>query len=86
MSGDFNPEQKRYLEGFVTGLQIARSTRGQGTAPAGATEPTGPDAEHWRATFFAASQAHSIVGGSAWETTRWRAVQRAAWQALQASP
>jgi ferredoxin-nitrite reductase len=53
MSGDFNPEQKRYLEGFVTGLQIARSTRGQGTAPgaapAGAAEPSGPDAEHWRA-------------------------------------
>ncbi len=50
MSGDFNPEQKRYLEGFVTGLQIARSTRGQGVAPAGGTaEPTGPDAEHWRA-------------------------------------
>ena len=50
MSGDFNPEQKRYLEGFVTGLQIARSTRGQGAAPTGGTaEPTGPDAEHWRA-------------------------------------
>jgi ferredoxin-nitrite reductase len=54
MSGDFNPEQKRYLEGFVTGLQIARSTRGQGTAPGaapagGAAEPSGPDAEHWRA-------------------------------------
>ena len=30
MSGDFNPEQKRYLEGFVTGLQIAKATRGQG--------------------------------------------------------
>ena len=53
MSGDFNPEQKRYLEGFVTGLQIARSTRGQatapGAAPAGAAQPSGPDAEHWRA-------------------------------------
>jgi hypothetical protein len=39
------------------------------------------DAEDWRATFFAANQAHSIVGGSAWETT-WRAVQRAAWETL----
>ena len=36
----------------------------------------------WRATFFVAGQAHSIVGGSAWETTPWRAAQRAAWQAL----
>ena len=26
--------------------------------------------------------AHSIFGGSAWEPTPWRAVQRAAWQAL----
>jgi len=37
------------------------------------------DAERWRATFFAASHAHSIVGGSAWEPTAWRAAQRAAW-------
>ena len=27
-------------------------------------------------------QADSIVGGSAWEPTPWRAVQRAAWAAL----
>ena len=27
MSGDFNPEQKRYLEGFVAGLQIAKAAR-----------------------------------------------------------
>jgi hypothetical protein len=39
--------------------------------------------EHWRATFFVASQAHSIVGGTAWETTPWRATQRAAWDALR---
>ena len=28
MSGDFSPEQKRYLEGFSSGLQIARAGRG----------------------------------------------------------
>ena len=33
MSGDFNPEQKRYLEGFVAGLQIAKAARGSGGAP-----------------------------------------------------
>ncbi len=27
MSGDFTPEQKRYLEGFTAGLQIARAAR-----------------------------------------------------------
>jgi hypothetical protein len=34
----------------------------------------------WRATFYPVGIAHSIVGGSAWETTPWRAVQRAAWE------
>jgi nitrate ABC transporter permease subunit len=36
MSGDFSPEQKRYLEGFTSGLQIARAGRGlNGGKPAG---------------------------------------------------
>jgi ferredoxin-nitrite reductase len=47
MSGDFSPEQKRYLEGFVSGLNAARATRG--TLPAGKTEPSGPDAIHLKA-------------------------------------
>src|SRR6266850_1275271 len=33
---------------------------------------------HWRATFYVTGQAHSIVGGSAWELTPWTAVQKAA--------
>src|SRR5262245_53419850 len=59
MSGDFEPEQKRYLEGLAAGLQIAkvargvvRPTNGGGAAtPAVAveTELVGPDAEHRRA-------------------------------------
>jgi ferredoxin-nitrite reductase len=51
MSGDFSPEQKRYLEGFVAGLQIAKAAResGGGTPGAKTPEPTGPDAEHLRA-------------------------------------
>jgi hypothetical protein len=36
-------------------------------------------ARDWRANFFRAGIAHSIVGGSAWEPTPWRAVQWAAW-------
>jgi ferredoxin-nitrite reductase len=50
-SGDFDPEQKRYLEGFVAGVQIAKTARSVAGAvaaasPAAATpaEPTGPDA------------------------------------------
>ena len=53
-TGDFEPEQKRYLEGFVAGVQIAKAaksvasaasaaTAASGAAPA-AAEPTGPDA------------------------------------------
>jgi len=55
MSGDFEPEQKRYLEGFMAGLQIAKTSRsavgGAGAAPTnGATaEPVGPDAAALRA-------------------------------------
>src|SRR5689334_24991332 len=50
MSGDFSPEQKRYLEGFVAGLQIAKAARVQGgTASPAPAEPSGPDAAHLRA-------------------------------------
>ncbi|MGE0602437.1 MAG: NirA family protein, partial [Xanthobacteraceae bacterium] len=44
MSADFNPEQKRYLEGFASGLQTARAARGVNGNTAAA--PSGPDAAH----------------------------------------
>jgi ferredoxin-nitrite reductase len=50
-SADFSDEQKRYLEGFMSGLQVGRVSRGVGlaggpAAPAAAAdpEPVGPDA------------------------------------------
>ncbi len=49
MSGDFTPEQKRYLEGFASGLHAGRAARG---VPAGSTpdaEPIGPDAAAFKA-------------------------------------
>src|SRR5258706_1769392 len=51
LSVDFTDEQKRYLEGFATGLQISKAGRGVGGAGAGTanTEPTGPDAVHLKA-------------------------------------
>ena len=49
MSGDFSSEQKRYLEGFVAGVQIAKTARVQGGASAATAEPSGPDAAHLRA-------------------------------------
>jgi uncharacterized protein (DUF58 family) len=50
MPGDLEPEQKRYLEGFMAGLQIAKTARPANGATNGASaangtfEPTGPDA------------------------------------------
>jgi ferredoxin-nitrite reductase len=47
---DFSDEQKRYLEGFMSGLQVGRVGRGVGLAGGGAAsekaapEPVGPDA------------------------------------------
>jgi hypothetical protein len=40
----------------------------------------------WRANFFPAGIAHAIVGGSAYEPTPWRAVQRAAWEVMRTTP
>ena len=55
-SADFSDEQKRYLEGFMSGLQVARVSRGVGLAagpgaPSAASdpEPDGPDAAGVRA-------------------------------------
>jgi ferredoxin-nitrite reductase len=47
MSGDFTPDQKRYLEGFVSGLSAARVAKVGGSSGKG--EPTGPDAIHIKA-------------------------------------
>src|SRR6516225_11505809 len=48
MSGDFTPEQKRYLEGFTSGLQAGRAARtlapGVAGGPPPASVPVGPDA------------------------------------------
>ncbi len=54
MSGDFSPEQKRYIEGFTSGLQVGRAARslpvnGATFVPASASEPVGPDAAYVKA-------------------------------------
>ncbi len=49
MSSDFTPDQKRYLEGFASGLSAARAARGQLPAGTGGGEPAGPDAIHIKA-------------------------------------
>jgi ferredoxin-nitrite reductase len=48
MDSEFTAEQKRYLEGFTSGLQIARTMRGRDTEASATSEgkPIGPDAPH----------------------------------------
>jgi ferredoxin-nitrite reductase len=55
-SGDFSGEQKRYLEGFASGLNAGRAVQQLGaarlpaaTAPKASPEPVGPDAPHVKA-------------------------------------
>ncbi|TMJ73252.1 MAG: NirA family protein [Alphaproteobacteria bacterium] len=46
---DFTEEQRRYLEGFVSGVQARRAAQGLkplGTEGGGAAQPAGPDKEH----------------------------------------
>src|SRR5271170_6259175 len=46
-SRDFDPEQRRYLEGFVAGAQIAKAAKnlsGGAAAASAPPEPIGPDA------------------------------------------
>jgi ferredoxin-nitrite reductase len=55
MPGELEPEQKRYLEGFMTGLQVAKTARPANANGAAmpvngvAAEPTGADASALRA-------------------------------------
>ena len=49
---DFSDEQKRYLEGFVSGVQASRAAAGLkplAGVGGGRGEPAGPDAEHLKA-------------------------------------
>lgn len=46
MSGDFSAEQKRYLEGFISG---ATAVQGRGLAAGAAPDPVGPDAASHKA-------------------------------------
>jgi ferredoxin-nitrite reductase len=70
MSSDFLPEQKRYLEGFVSGLAAARAARGVqqgGGVAAPAPQPTGPDAVHLRAQDGITSAGKKLADQEKWK-------------------
>ncbi|HEY8335332.1 MAG TPA: NirA family protein [Tardiphaga sp.] len=69
VSVDFTDEQKRYLEGFTTGLQISRVGKGLGgggSAKASA-EPTGPEAPHIRAQDRTLAAGKKLVDQEKWK-------------------
>ena len=57
MTADFSPEQKRFLEGFLSGVQATRALSGA-TIAATESTPTGPEAAH-----TAAQRATEARGG-----------------------
>jgi ferredoxin-nitrite reductase len=71
MGSEFSPEQKRYLEGLVSGIQAGRAARGlmplgagEANAPA---EPTGPDAIHVKAQDRTKAAGKKLVDQENWK-------------------
>ena len=64
MSGDFSPDQKRYLEGFVSGLSASRISRTNAPAK---SDPVGPDAIH-----FKAQDRITAAGGKLVDQEKWK--------------
>lgn len=66
---DFSGEQKRYLEGFASGLQASRGP--QGLKPlaggSGSTEPIGPDASHLKAQMAVEASGKKLSDPEKWK-------------------
>ncbi|MGL5363276.1 MAG: NirA family protein [Bosea sp. (in: a-proteobacteria)] len=72
MSDDFTPDQKRYLEGFMSGLQSSRAARGLGPiggtgAASGSAAPSGPDKEHQEAQDATVAAGKKLVDQEKWK-------------------
>ncbi|OCC06035.1 ferredoxin--nitrite reductase [Labrys sp. WJW] len=65
MGGDFTSDQKRYLEGFVSGMQAIGGAK---AAPAAAASiPTGPDATHLQAQDVVTAGGGKLVDQEKWK-------------------
>jgi ferredoxin-nitrite reductase len=70
MSGDFTPEQKRYLEGFVSGIQARGSNNfvaSPGSTTAAEAKHSGPDAPHLLAQDAAIKAGKKLVDQEKWK-------------------
>ncbi|NVN87664.1 MAG: NirA family protein [Rhodopseudomonas sp.] len=65
MGSEFSIDQKRYLEGFASGVTAARAARG--TLPASTNAPTGPDAIH-----IATQDRVTAAGGKLVDQEKWK--------------
>jgi ferredoxin-nitrite reductase len=69
MTTDFSAEQKRYLEGFMSGLQVSKLGRAAApaTAASAAAVPTGPDAIHFKAQDATVARGGKLVDQEKWK-------------------
>lgn len=70
MTAEFSTEQKRYLEGFVSGVQAGRVARGLkpiGSADGAAAEPIGPDAAHFKAQDAVKAKGRKLADQETWK-------------------
>jgi ferredoxin-nitrite reductase len=68
MTAGFTTQQKRYLEGFASGLALAKAAKkANGAAPASLPEPQGPDAPH-----IAAQNRVIEAGGKLCDQEKWK--------------
>ena len=64
MGGEFTPEQKRYLEGFTSGIQVGRLKPAGGGGPGA---PSGPDAPHLVAQAKTEAEGKKLVDQEKWK-------------------
>ena len=66
MGQEFSPEQRRYIEGFTSGLQAGRLALQPPTAPM-VEKPVGPDAEHLEAMARTEAAGKKLVDQEKWK-------------------
>ncbi len=66
MGGEFTTEQKRYLEGFTSGIHVGRLKPASGAAAVPAA-PNGPDAEHLAAQAKVESAGKKLADQEKWK-------------------
>ncbi len=67
MDGDFTSEQKRYLEGFTSGIQVGRLKPAGAAAAAAPAAPSGPDASHTAAQARTEAAGKKLVDQEKWK-------------------